>query len=72
MAAGGPGAGRRHAGARPPSDSVPTSLRDQTTLAGALGYREEDDEGPAGQLLQDYRQATRRARAVMERVFYDD
>ncbi|MBV2362360.1 bifunctional [glutamine synthetase] adenylyltransferase/[glutamine synthetase]-adenylyl-L-tyrosine phosphorylase [Streptomonospora nanhaiensis] len=55
-----------------PSDSVPTSLRDQTTLAGALGYREEDDEGPAGQLLQDYRQATRRARAVMERVFYDD
>ncbi|WP_184080264.1 bifunctional [glutamine synthetase] adenylyltransferase/[glutamine synthetase]-adenylyl-L-tyrosine phosphorylase [Nocardiopsis mwathae] len=55
-------------------DSVPTSVRDQSALAGALGYRDEEDEeeGPAGRLLQDYRQLTRRARTVMERVFYDE
>jgi glutamate-ammonia-ligase adenylyltransferase len=54
-------------------DSIPTDLRDQSAIAGALGYRsEEDGEGAAGQLIQDYRQVTRRARAVMERVFYDD
>ncbi|WP_106585868.1 bifunctional [glutamine synthetase] adenylyltransferase/[glutamine synthetase]-adenylyl-L-tyrosine phosphorylase [Murinocardiopsis flavida] len=54
-------------------DSVPTSLQDRTALALALGYRSEDDGEGAGELLlQDYRQVTRRARAVMERVFYDD
>ncbi|MFC4561579.1 bifunctional [glutamine synthetase] adenylyltransferase/[glutamine synthetase]-adenylyl-L-tyrosine phosphorylase [Nocardiopsis mangrovi] len=54
-------------------DSIPTGLRDLSAIAGALGYRSEDDgEGASGQLLQDYRQATRRARTVMERVFYDD
>ncbi|WP_461000603.1 bifunctional [glutamine synthetase] adenylyltransferase/[glutamine synthetase]-adenylyl-L-tyrosine phosphorylase [Streptomonospora sediminis] len=54
-----------------PSDSIPKSLRDQAILAGALGYRDGEDEGPVGRMIQDYRQATRRARAVMERVFYD-
>ncbi|CAM4195196.1 bifunctional [glutamine synthetase] adenylyltransferase/[glutamine synthetase]-adenylyl-L-tyrosine phosphorylase [Nocardiopsis rhodophaea] len=55
-------------------DSIPTSVRDLSALAGALGYRDDEaeEEGPAGRLLQDYRQATRRARAVMERVFYDE
>ncbi|MFD0801912.1 bifunctional glutamine-synthetase adenylyltransferase/deadenyltransferase, partial [Streptomonospora algeriensis] len=55
-----------------PSDSVPKSLRDQAILAGALGYRGDEEEGAVGRMIQDYRQATRRARAVMERVFYDD
>ncbi|QBI53753.1 bifunctional [glutamine synthetase] adenylyltransferase/[glutamine synthetase]-adenylyl-L-tyrosine phosphorylase [Streptomonospora litoralis] len=56
-----------------PADSVPKSLRDQAILAGALGYRDDDEEeGAVGRLIQDYRQATRRARTVMERVFYDD
>ncbi|GAA1113733.1 bifunctional [glutamine synthetase] adenylyltransferase/[glutamine synthetase]-adenylyl-L-tyrosine phosphorylase [Nocardiopsis composta] len=54
-------------------DAIPTDTREVAALAGALGYRsEEDGEGPAAQLLQDYRQATRRARTVMERAFYDD
>ncbi|GAA1747989.1 bifunctional [glutamine synthetase] adenylyltransferase/[glutamine synthetase]-adenylyl-L-tyrosine phosphorylase [Streptomonospora arabica] len=55
-----------------PSDSIPKPLRDQAILAGALGYRDDGDEGAVGRMVQDYRQATRRARAVMERVFYDD
>ncbi|MBB5996876.1 glutamate-ammonia-ligase adenylyltransferase [Streptomonospora salina] len=56
-----------------PSDSIPKSLRDQAILAGALGYRDDDeDEGAVGRMVQDYRQVTRRARTVMERVFYDD
>ncbi|MGI5118193.1 bifunctional [glutamine synthetase] adenylyltransferase/[glutamine synthetase]-adenylyl-L-tyrosine phosphorylase [Marinactinospora thermotolerans] len=54
-------------------DSIPSDLRDRSALAGALGYRgEEEGEGVAEQLVQDYRRVTRRARAVMERVFYDD
>ncbi|MBB4930787.1 glutamate-ammonia-ligase adenylyltransferase [Lipingzhangella halophila] len=54
-------------------DSIPTDLRERAALAGALGYRSDDEsEGPSGRLLQDYRRATRRARAVMERLFYDD
>ncbi|GAB3492058.1 bifunctional [glutamine synthetase] adenylyltransferase/[glutamine synthetase]-adenylyl-L-tyrosine phosphorylase [Nocardiopsis coralliicola] len=58
-------------------DSIPSDVRELAALAGALGYRTGDDEddaaeGPSAQLLQDYRQATRRARSVMERTFYDD
>ncbi|MUL40986.1 bifunctional [glutamine synthetase] adenylyltransferase/[glutamine synthetase]-adenylyl-L-tyrosine phosphorylase [Streptomonospora sp. PA3] len=55
-----------------PSDSIPTSLRDQAILAGALGYRDDEEEGAVGRMVEDYRRVTRRARAVMERVFYDD
>ncbi|WP_017557738.1 bifunctional [glutamine synthetase] adenylyltransferase/[glutamine synthetase]-adenylyl-L-tyrosine phosphorylase [Nocardiopsis baichengensis] len=55
-----------------PSDSIPSDTREAGAVAEALGYRTgEDGEGAAAQLLQDYRQATRRARTVMERVFYD-
>ncbi|MFC7330753.1 bifunctional [glutamine synthetase] adenylyltransferase/[glutamine synthetase]-adenylyl-L-tyrosine phosphorylase [Marinactinospora rubrisoli] len=55
-----------------PGDSIPSDIRDRTAVAGALGYRtEEEGEGAAEQLLQDYRRVTRRARTVMERVFYD-
>ncbi|WP_046471352.1 bifunctional [glutamine synthetase] adenylyltransferase/[glutamine synthetase]-adenylyl-L-tyrosine phosphorylase [Allosalinactinospora lopnorensis] len=54
-------------------DSIPTDLRERAVLAGALGYQShEEGGGAAEQLLQDYRQTTRRARTVMERVFYDD
>ncbi|TDQ52466.1 bifunctional [glutamine synthetase] adenylyltransferase/[glutamine synthetase]-adenylyl-L-tyrosine phosphorylase [Actinorugispora endophytica] len=53
-------------------DSIPTDLRERTAIAGALGYRSEDsEESPGERLLQEYRRATRRARTVMERVFYD-
>ncbi|GAA3735936.1 bifunctional [glutamine synthetase] adenylyltransferase/[glutamine synthetase]-adenylyl-L-tyrosine phosphorylase [Salinactinospora qingdaonensis] len=56
------------------SDSIPTDLRERSAIAGALGYRvqEGQDAGPAELLLEDYRRITRRARGVMERVFYDD
>ncbi|GAA3734749.1 bifunctional [glutamine synthetase] adenylyltransferase/[glutamine synthetase]-adenylyl-L-tyrosine phosphorylase [Spinactinospora alkalitolerans] len=54
-------------------DSIPMDLRERSAIAGALGYRtEEDGEGAAELLLQDYWRVTRRARAVMERAFYDD
>jgi glutamate-ammonia-ligase adenylyltransferase len=47
-------------------DSVPTDLRELARLAGAVGYPSAD----AALLLEDYRRVTRRARAVVERVFY--
>ncbi|WP_017572670.1 [protein-PII] uridylyltransferase family protein, partial [Nocardiopsis halotolerans] len=58
-------------------DSLPSDLRLRAALAGAMGYSSGEDEegvweGPAEQLTEDYLRATRRARAVMERVFYDD
>lgn len=48
------------------SDMVPTKARDLRAIASILGY----PMGDAGRLLDDYRRVTRRARAVMERVFY--
>ncbi|MBR8742045.1 bifunctional [glutamine synthetase] adenylyltransferase/[glutamine synthetase]-adenylyl-L-tyrosine phosphorylase, partial [Nocardiopsis sp. MG754419] len=59
-------------------DSLPSDLRVRAALAEAMGYRadseDEDAEtvGPAEQLTEAYLRATRRARAIMERVFYDD
>ncbi|MFM8774255.1 MAG: bifunctional [glutamine synthetase] adenylyltransferase/[glutamine synthetase]-adenylyl-L-tyrosine phosphorylase, partial [Actinomycetota bacterium] len=47
-----------------PSDSGPTSARDRAAIAYVLDY----DAG--GDLLEDYRRSTRRARGVVERVFY--
>ncbi len=49
-----------------PAVSVPTSGRDLDGVARALGY----PAGSQGDFLDDYRRATRRARAVVERVFY--
>ncbi|RJL32572.1 bifunctional [glutamine synthetase] adenylyltransferase/[glutamine synthetase]-adenylyl-L-tyrosine phosphorylase [Bailinhaonella thermotolerans] len=49
-----------------PSDLVPTDARDLSRVARLLGH----PPGSAGDLLDDYRRATRRARAVVERVFY--
>lgn len=54
-------------------DSIPNDLGERAALAAALGYSSDHEgEGATGRLLQDYRQVTRRARAVMERLFYDD
>lgn len=58
-------------------DSLPTDLRVRAAVAEAMGYHSGEDEegdweGPSEQLTESYLRATRRARAVMERVFYDD
>jgi glutamate-ammonia-ligase adenylyltransferase len=50
-----------------PGDTLPSRHRELTAVARLLGYA----PGDAGQALeQDYRRAARRARAVMERLFY--
>ena len=47
-----------------PGDSLPTSVRDLAAVAFVLGSQ------PPGELLEEYRRTTRRARGVVERVFY--
>jgi glutamate-ammonia-ligase adenylyltransferase len=49
-----------------PADALPSSGRELAGVARALGY----PAGAQGEFLDDYRRATRRARAVVERVFY--
>jgi [glutamine synthetase] adenylyltransferase / [glutamine synthetase]-adenylyl-L-tyrosine phosphorylase len=49
-----------------PSDSVPRDNRELALVAGVLGY----GPGRAGELVEDYRRVSRRARAVVEKVFY--
>ena len=49
-----------------PGDSLPTDRRELAGVARVLGY----PPGASGELVDDYRRATRRARAVVERVFY--
>lgn len=49
-----------------PSDMVPTETHDLAAIAQVLGYPASE----GGALLDDYRRLTRRARAVVERVFY--
>jgi glutamate-ammonia-ligase adenylyltransferase len=53
------------AGGRP-GDSLPSDLRELSGVARVLGY----PPGAAGSLVDDYRRATRRARTVVEQVFY--
>jgi glutamate-ammonia-ligase adenylyltransferase len=48
------------------SDMVPTDTRDLAAVSQVLGY----PPGESGALLDDYRRITRRARGVVERVFY--
>jgi glutamate-ammonia-ligase adenylyltransferase len=48
------------------ADTVPTSPRDLPAVAWLLGYGTDTPQD----LVQDYRRAARRARAVMERLFY--
>jgi glutamate-ammonia-ligase adenylyltransferase len=47
-------------------EALPTTGRELEGAARVLGY----PAGTQGQFLDDYRRATRRARAVVERVFY--
>jgi glutamate-ammonia-ligase adenylyltransferase len=49
-----------------PADSMPTAGRELSGVARCLGYQ----PGETGELLEDYRRVTRRARAVVERVFF--
>jgi glutamate-ammonia-ligase adenylyltransferase len=50
-------------------DEVPSSGRDLAAVARIMGYSAADDPG---EFLDFYRRVTRRARAVVERLFYDD
>ncbi|WP_449061969.1 bifunctional [glutamine synthetase] adenylyltransferase/[glutamine synthetase]-adenylyl-L-tyrosine phosphorylase [Planomonospora algeriensis] len=49
------------------ADSIPADVRERTLLSRALGYPPEASED----FLDDYRRVTRRARQVVERVFYE-
>jgi [glutamine synthetase] adenylyltransferase / [glutamine synthetase]-adenylyl-L-tyrosine phosphorylase len=48
------------------SDAVPTEPRTLAAVARAMGY----PAGATHDLLEDYRRATRRARAVYDDVFF--
>jgi glutamate-ammonia-ligase adenylyltransferase len=50
-----------------PSDALPSDRADLERLALLLGYVHR----PYSTLRDDYRRVTRRARRVVERVFYD-
>jgi glutamate-ammonia-ligase adenylyltransferase len=50
-----------------PTDQVPTSGRELAAVANALGHQRDADPG---EFLDTYWRTTRRARAVVERVFY--
>ncbi|HVE26035.1 MAG TPA: bifunctional [glutamine synthetase] adenylyltransferase/[glutamine synthetase]-adenylyl-L-tyrosine phosphorylase [Sporichthya sp.] len=49
-----------------PADSPPTGGRELSSIARIMGYPAEE----TGRMLDDYRRLTRRARGVVERVFY--
>ena len=49
-----------------PGDSLPSDLRELSGVARVLGYR----LASSGELVEDYRRATRQARAVVDTVFY--
>ena len=49
-----------------PGDALPTDGREATRLGRLLGYGPQ----PQARLRDDYRRVTRRARKVVERVFY--
>ena len=48
------------------ADTLPAGGRELAGVARVVGYA----PGQSGALVEDYRRATRRARAVVERVFY--
>jgi len=50
------------------SDSMPADNRELSTLAQLMGY----DAGRASALVADYRRITRRARSVVDRLFWDE
>ncbi len=50
-----------------PGDAVPTDARERAAVAALLGYA----PGTASDLLNDYLRTTRRARAVVDRLFWE-
>ncbi|MER5480654.1 bifunctional [glutamine synthetase] adenylyltransferase/[glutamine synthetase]-adenylyl-L-tyrosine phosphorylase [Streptomyces sp. NPDC002734] len=48
-------------------DTFPTDVREMAAVGRYLGY----GPGRAGDMIDDYRRTTRRARTVVERLFYD-
>ncbi len=48
------------------TDMVPTEAHELSAVGRVLGY----NPGESGELLEDYRRTTRRARAVSEKLFY--
>jgi glutamate-ammonia-ligase adenylyltransferase len=51
-----------------PGDQLPTTGRELAAVASVMGHSLDADPG---EFLDEYRRTTRRARAVVERVFYD-
>jgi glutamate-ammonia-ligase adenylyltransferase len=51
-----------------PTDQLPTSGRELAAVATIMGHPLDADPG---EFLDDYRRTARRARAVIERVFYE-
>jgi glutamate-ammonia-ligase adenylyltransferase len=51
-----------------PTDQLPGSGRELAATAMAMGY---PAGGDPGEFIDEYRRVTRRARAVVERVFYE-
>ncbi|MEU2051062.1 hypothetical protein ABZ757_37405, partial [Streptomyces albidoflavus] len=49
-----------------PGDTFPSDGRELAAVARYLGY----EPGHVGDMLDDYRRTTRRARAVVDEVFY--
>ncbi len=49
-----------------PGDSLPSDFREKAAVASVLGY----SAGRVDQMINDYRRTTRRARAVVERIFW--
>lgn len=52
-----------------PGDQLPKQPRELIAVAAALGYSAGID---TGEVLDDYLRVTRRARAVVERIFYEE
>ncbi|MFC0555813.1 bifunctional [glutamine synthetase] adenylyltransferase/[glutamine synthetase]-adenylyl-L-tyrosine phosphorylase [Planotetraspora thailandica] len=50
------------------ADSIPGLVKERALISRALGYPPDGSED----FIDDYRRVTRRARAVAERVFYED
>ncbi|MEV8630476.1 bifunctional [glutamine synthetase] adenylyltransferase/[glutamine synthetase]-adenylyl-L-tyrosine phosphorylase [Streptosporangium sp. NPDC051023] len=50
------------------ADSIPVDVRERGLISRTLGYPPD----ASGSFVDDYRRVTRRARLVMERVFYGD
>ncbi|MEV7009350.1 bifunctional [glutamine synthetase] adenylyltransferase/[glutamine synthetase]-adenylyl-L-tyrosine phosphorylase [Streptosporangium sp. NPDC051022] len=50
------------------ADSIPVDVRERALISRTLGYPPDS----SGDFVDDYRRLTRRARLVMERVFYED